>query len=317
MELVEADPDLTIDKVKSSCAYFYHLSVLNIPWAARKAMAFAFNYSYFIEVVRNGREYELHTPVPEGMEGYNPDLPGLPSYDLAYAREVMLESDEYGAACTTAGLTATSTDAEWEAVATGNTPLDTFNFTHYGLTTWYDQMADNFADIGIKIISDVVGDWPTFLAYTDAHIDELEITMGGWCPDYYDAVNMIQPLFGTDQSSNWNGLSNATIDANLNALHTLAGQAKLDAIDEVVTQIFVEQVAGMYIMQSAQYVLYNNKHCDPDTMGDLYSVRGDKYFYNVIFNEDALSGSGIPGYSLGIFALAVLGATALIIRKRK
>jgi ABC-type oligopeptide transport system substrate-binding subunit len=298
--------------------------VLNIPRAARKAMAFAFNYTYFIEVVRNGREYELHTPVPEGMEGYNPDLPGLPYYDVAAAREVLLnagpetgfDNSDFKTLCEDRELTASSTDAEWEAVAADN-PIATYNFTHYGLTTWYDQMADNFADIGIKIISDVVGDWPTFLAYTDAHIDELEITMGGWCPDYYDAVNMIQPLFGTDQSSNWNGLSNATIDANLNALHTLAGQAKLDAIDEVVTQIFVEQVAGMYIMQSAQYVLYNNKHCDPDTMGDLYSVRGDKYFYNVIFNEDALSGSGIPGYSLGIFALAVLGATALIIRKRK
>jgi ABC-type oligopeptide transport system substrate-binding subunit len=176
-------------------------------------------------------------------------------------------------------------------------------------------MADNFADIGFNIITDVVGDWPTFLQYTDDHIEILEITMGGWCPDYYDPVNMIEPLFGTNQSSNWNGLANETIDANLALMHTTAGAAKDLLTDLVVTQIFVEQVAGMYIMQNKQFVCYNNVHVS--NADDLANVRGDKYFYNIVFNEDEVP-QGIPGYSLGLFLFAALGASAaLIIRKRK
>jgi len=311
-----SDPNLVHEKIKGTCCFFYHLNVNNIPWAARKAMAFAFNYTYFIEVVRNGREFETHTPIPEGMEGYNPNVPGLPYYNLTIARQTLLDDPVYGAFLSGKSITASSTTAEWRAIAESATPLDTFNFTDYGLDTWYTQLADNFADICLKIVHDTVGDWSTFLDYTDENRDILEITMGGWCPDYFDPVNMIEPLFATNASSNWNGLANDTIDANLAKMHTTTGAEKQNVTDLVVKQIFVEQVAGMYIMQDDASIYYNSKYITGG-IEDQRSVRGDRYFYNIEFDEEAVP-QGVPGYTLGIFALAALGATAaLIVRKRK
>jgi ABC-type transport system substrate-binding protein len=314
-----SDPDLQYKKIKGSCCYFYHLNVNNIPLAARRAMAFAFNYSYFINVVRNGREFETHTPIPEGMEGWNPNVPGLPLYNLTYARQVLLNDigtkSDYGTKLANAGITSASNTSAWRTLAEGKTPLAQFNFTDYGLDTWYTQLRDNFADIGFNIIHDTVGDWSTFLDYTDNNIDKLEITMGGWCPDYFDPVNMIEPLFATNASSNWNGLANTTINANLAKMHTTTGAEKQTVTDLVVHQIFVEQVAGMYIMQNAAEVFWNSKYITAG-IEDQFSARGDRYFYNIVFDEDAVP-QGVPGYTLGIFALAALGATvALIVKKR-
>jgi ABC-type transport system substrate-binding protein len=331
------NPNIHVELLRGSCCYFYHMHVGNIPREVRKAAQFAFNYSY---LPANYLTLPSHvSPVPAGMEGYNPDLPGLPYLDLDMAREWILDSTD---PTIVAGLAANSLDedsedADWIAAALSETPVAAYNFTHYG-TGFYTFLRNGLQFVGIQLVSHIVGDWPTFLDYMHdpANIATVQFAMGGWCPDYFDPINMLEPLFATTGSSNWNGLNNATINANLAAIHTMAdgSDEKLDAVDEVITQIIVEQAAALYCVSSADLIAWNinPNHGILGGAEVLLNVRGDKFFYPIDFalsepiggtgptdddTDDDTTG-GIPGFDLGLLMVASLGAAALlIIRKRK
>jgi ABC-type transport system substrate-binding protein len=306
--LVEEDPDLSYHKQTGSCCFWLHLNVHNIPLAARKAMQYAFNYSYYIDVTARGQSIEHHSPVPEGMFGYNPDL-DYPTYNVETARQYMLDSDYYASAIAAAGLSASSSDDDWKAVATGSTPLDTFNFTNYGvaITT---QLMDNMQYIGLKIVDNQVGSWGSFLR---SNLDDLEIVMGGWCPDYFAAINQIEPIYATGASSNFNGLNDTALDADMKEAHTLVGDELAAKIDEIVTTIIIDKAAAMYFEQSVEYIGYYSAVVkNPD---DVFNASFDKYFYNVEFTLN--DKPGIPGFAFWSLMVASLGAAAMIIRKRK
>jgi ABC-type transport system substrate-binding protein len=308
MAAVEEDPDLEYHEQVGSCCYFYHLNVNNIPLPARKAIQYAFNYSYAVDVLYSGSVIEHHSPVPEGMFGYNPDLPGLPYYDLATARQYLLDSDEYGDFLDGKGITASSTDDEWKALAADD-PVDTFNFTHYGTGTW-QMLIDNMEYVGIKIINFVVGNWGAFLA---SDLSDAEIVMGGWCPDYFAAINQIEPMFASTGSANYNGLADPAVDTLCAEAHTLVGDDLAAKIDEIVTAVIVEKAAAMYFMQSVEYIGWNSDACK--NVDDLFNASYDKYFYNVRFTLN--DKPGIPGFAFWSLMVASLGAAAMIIRKRK
>jgi ABC-type transport system substrate-binding protein len=339
--IVEQKPKISYEKVKSACCYGYHLG-MNMPWHARKAMQFAFNYTYMTETMNEGYSFEIHTPVPDGMYGHNAGLAGLPVYDLDIARGYLLQADSpYLADLTTAGIDAESDNADWIDLAS-TTPIDTFNFTCYSNVAGFQPILDDFFSyIGIKIKLNNRGDWSTFLHYCD-DTPNLDIVMLGWCPDYFAAVNQIEPLFATGASSNWNRLANSTVDAAISALHTIPqGPALLAKIDEVVSMVIVENAAAMYYEQSAEYIAYSNWYLDEDSTDDLWNAQLDKYFYNLEWNNlnvpeswSALTGAtvtwsteetetttttaGIPGYAPGILmAVAAAGFAFLLLRKRK
>jgi len=325
LPVADSDPNVDYQKVKSACCYFFHLDVNSIPWAARKAMQWGFNYSYMVDVLYAGTTYEHHSPVPDGMWGYNGDIPGLPSYDLTTARAFLLADSTYGPVLATAGITASSPDSAWIALAEGATPLDSFNFTCYaGLTAYFNQLKDNFGYLGFKISNNVVGDWPAFLNYVQGN-PNLDITMGGWCPDYFDAVNQIEPIFATGASSNWNHLSNSTLDTLMGQLHqTPQGAAKQTLIDQIVKGIIVDNAAAMYFQQSAEYVAWSSLWLDSSTVGDVFNARLDKIFYGMKWNpnlpnpDDDDDNGGIPGFTTGIMMAVAVGAAAyLVLRKRK
>jgi peptide/nickel transport system substrate-binding protein len=308
MEAVEEDPDLVAHEQVGSCCYFYHLNVNNIPLAARKAIQYAFNYTYAVDILYSGSVIEHHSPVPEGMFGYNPDLAGLPYYDLETARGFLLADATYSVALAAAGIDAESTDEEWKTLAADD-PLDTFNFTHYGTGTWR-MLQDNMEYIGIKIIDFVVGNWGAFLA---SDLTDAEIVMGGWCPDYFAAINQIEPMFASTGSANYNGMNNSVVDTLCAEAHTLVGDDLADKIDDIVTEVIVNQAAAMYFMQSVEYIGYNSDALK--NVDDLFNASYDKYFYNVRFTlNDA---PGIPGFAFWTLMVASLGAAAMIIRKRK
>jgi ABC-type transport system substrate-binding protein len=329
LAVADADPNVNYQNVPSACQYFFHLGVNAIPWHARKALQHCFNYTYLVQDVYIGY-LETHTPVPDGMFGRNDDIPGLPYYDLAKARSFLLRDDSpYKAALDAAGIDASSPDSAWTDLAASN-PLDTFNMTRYWGSTFLILITDFASYVGFEITDNNVGDWPTFLNYVDQN-PNLGIVMGGWCPDYFAAVNQIEPMFGGGASSNWNRLDNATINANLAALHTIPqGPELADAIDEVVQQIIVEQAAAMYLMQSAEDVAWSSYYLNEDTIGAVFNAQLDKYFYEFEWNHDNVpqwawdpdytepTEPFIPGYSVEIMMAVALGAAAiLILRKRK
>jgi ABC-type transport system substrate-binding protein len=249
--------------------FYYDLNVNNIDWAVRKAMQYAYNYPYLIESVWDNVYLEAHTPVPSGMPGYNPDLEGLPYYNISVARQYLIDDPTYGPLIA-AAITNTSDDEEWKDLAE-TAPLATHNFTHYGTGLQY-QLIDNMEYIGIRVVDNVVGDWGTFLS---SNLDDLEIVMGGWGPDYWHPINMIEPLFSTIGSSNWNGLANDTIDGMMGEAHALEGDALLTKIDEIVTAIIVEQAAAMYYTQRRFAVGWDTELITPTQACSMLSENGD------------------------------------------
>jgi ABC-type transport system substrate-binding protein len=219
LAVADEDPDVGYQNVPSACQYFFHLGVNSIPWHARKALQYCFNYTYLVNDVYIGY-LETHTPVPDGMFGRNDDIPGLPYYDLDVARAFLLRDDSpYKTQLDDAEIDLDSPDSDWLDLAE-NHPLDVFNMTRYWGSTFLILITNFAAYVGFEITDNNVGDWPTFLNYVDQN-ENLGIVMGGWCPDYFAAVNQIEPMFGGDASSNWNRLNNVTINANLAALHTI------------------------------------------------------------------------------------------------
>lgn len=321
------DVDLEYFIQGGACCYFYHLNVNNIDWAVRKAMQYAFNYEYTNTILYDNNLVEHHSPVPDGMIGYNPDLEGLPYYNISVARQYLIDDPYYGP-LVTARVTNVSDDQSWKDVAAAD-PLATHNFTHYGTGSWA-QLIDNMEYIGIKIVDNVVGNWAAFLS---SNLAELEVVMGGWCPDYWHPINQIEPLFGTDASANYNGLANTTIDTLMGEAHTVTG-AELEAkIDEIVTAIVVEQAAAMYWSQNLYVIGWSALLVE--NVNDLFNSGGDKYFYNVEFalsnapgvdptdddttpaDDDDGDGGGIPGFAMVSLALSALGTVSFLLYRKR
>ncbi len=311
----ENNANIGVEVIEGSCIYFFHMSE-KVDYDVRKAMQYAFNYIYPEQEYFRGIGTQTTHPIPMGMEGYNGDLAGLPYYDLDLARNYILnsEDDDIEAAIIANGLDDESTTIEWRAAAEGDNPIGHYNFTSYG-TGLYIQLADNAKDIGVLIDHDATG-WPEFLDYADDHAGEMDFTYGGWCPDYYDPVNMLEPLFAKGARSNWNGLANATIDVNLAALHILSGEEKLEKVDEVVTQIIVEQAHAMYYIQSADLFAWNSDLIS-DGINGFFNIRNDKYFYGLEIFLGFPPTSPCPGFPVAIMLIGVLGISAFLVMKNR
>jgi ABC-type transport system substrate-binding protein len=317
----DMDPDLAYGIQPGSCCYFYHLNVNNIDWSVRKAMQYAFNYEYLATEFYDNNILEHHSPVPDGMIGYNPDLPGLPYYNITLARQYLIDDPVIGVDLATAiaGGFNVSLDDDWKALAAGTGthggitgPLAQHNFTHYGTGSWA-VLIDNMEYIGVDIVDNVVGNWAAFLS---SNLADLEVVMGGWCPDYWAPINQIEPLFGTNASANYNGLANTTIDALMGEAHTLTGTELEAKIDEILTGILVEQAAAMYWGQNRYTIGWSELYVS--NVGDLFNAGGDKYFYNIEFSlTDAPSAGGIPGFTMISLVFSALGAIAFLLYRKR
>ncbi len=121
-----------------------------VPRAMRKAMGFAFNYDLMIHTVLNDRAVRGGGVLGSPNIYYNDSIP-LADYNLTYAREILLttESDisgevyttidvnssywpnpdlyNFSKMCADRGLTASSSDDDWQYIANNN-PIFTLNF---------------------------------------------------------------------------------------------------------------------------------------------------------------------------------------------
>ena len=209
--LYEADPKLHVERLTTPSLVYQYLGFnndkYNVTW--RKAMSYAVNYTYVIDVMRLGNAYRAVGAISPGYgASYNASVAALaPIHNITYAREIM-QSMGFGVGFTT--------DAEWEAVAEGVSPfLSVPNHYNIGntfredmfvaLTTW-------FKTIGIAV-SDEGTTWADFLGYLFDDYDALGVFMIGWGPDYLDPYNMLDPLFNPISSSNSGQVNDTWLNA--------------------------------------------------------------------------------------------------------
>ena len=198
----DADPNIVHDNYGSSVGINYmgmNVDYLPDP-LMRKAISYAVNYTYMTEEIMLGRADRLKSPIPLGIPMANDTL-NYPVYDLAFARQIIVDNDLWNAS-TIWGLNLASTDADWLAVWSGG-GLEQMNISYNTETVRRRLMAEFVALSSLKaigIVADVDGyDWSTYLDILyerEGHTNnEWVIYVLGWGPDYIDPENYITPLY--------------------------------------------------------------------------------------------------------------------------
>ena len=191
LALYEADPKLQVERLTTPSLVYQFLGFNNQKYNKtwRKAMSWAINYTYVIDVLRLGKAIRAVGAISPGFgAAYNASVTALaPVYDIAYARGVM-QSMGFGVGF--------ATDAEWIAVAEGATPFlsvpyfyiigNTFREDLFqALHTWYKLIGIEVVDDGITFIEWITRTFPY----------DYGIFAFGWGPDYLDPYNILDPLF--------------------------------------------------------------------------------------------------------------------------
>lgn len=186
-----------LERVPSLSIQYLHFNHEQMPVEMRKAMTYAFNYTYLIEEILQGYAKRMISPIPMGIKYHSTEDITLPDYDIETARKALKDAGWPG----TAGLTANddiSAGNEWKKLVDDGTPLATYNFTYNtGNPIREDVLVlitDNFKQIGIKI-TDAGMTWSEYLwrGYEVHGMNRNHLQLGwiGWIPDYNDASNFI------------------------------------------------------------------------------------------------------------------------------
>jgi peptide/nickel transport system substrate-binding protein len=201
--LFQADPEIIFINMNTSTSYTYvglnnkKINNTNI----RKAIAYAYNYSYFINVIQLGYVIRAHQFLPPGFPYYNESF-RAPYYNTTIARQAMMAAFP----TETAGVTDQAygvdpiNDAAWSALT-----LVSYKVVEIEESIPSNLMATALAidldKIGITITPDIM-DIYTFYDVILNDKDRLNIWYAGWNPDYIDPFNMIGPLLSNISASN-------------------------------------------------------------------------------------------------------------------
>ncbi|MFX1570296.1 MAG: ABC transporter substrate-binding protein [Promethearchaeota archaeon] len=287
---VQADPNLVFVNLETSFIYRYwginnhKINNTNI----RKAIAYAYNYTYYIQVIRLGFGIRATHFLPPGFPYYNASFIS-PDYDTVVARQAML------AACADMGWDATglkpwavgnntANDAAWEA----KTFVTYLVQEHEGWTTGIamnEAFRQDLAKIGIALVSDVM-DWERYIYVSSYEPDILELFHTGWGPDYLDPFNMVEPLLSNLSTANHIQLNDPIILGWLldyqKALPTDAASGPLAAKFNTLYPVEGARKAELlyYIQNRAINVLY----AEMPTMNDMVMYGHHKSLGNVCYN---------------------------------
>jgi ABC-type transport system substrate-binding protein len=318
-----ADPDLVELPIKASVVYYVQMNLYNMPDGVRYASSFIWNHTYFLVDALGGVHYELHVPVPDGMQYHHEGFDGEPSYDVDQAQEIILNTPELAANLTAASIDETSTTAEWRAVAESTTPIAEFNYTRYesGTVEFVGLLLQDYLkDIGIKLnILDSMpwDDWVKDYLENPAGHYRLAYSFGGWGPDYNDPINMIEPLYGTGASSNCFGLNNATWNQKLIDTYSAVGAAREALFYDIQEDFCKYQIPSFYILQLGGFISFNKAYLDENHVSELQNVFNDLYWFKCVFHPPQKQ---IPGFELFTLIGVALGVTVFLVlymRKRK
>jgi peptide/nickel transport system substrate-binding protein len=314
----EASPLVFFDEGPLQFVQFWialnnHLYNLN----ERKAMAYAFNYTHFQEKINLGKGALMKSPLPSGIE-YGRDDYNYPTTDYLIARTTILA--EYGA---TAGLSAADAvdDPDWVTFAE-TTPFFNINFTYYGPSTTWQQVAallvDNMKKIGVNATGNGVTDTELddMLSKSENH-DKFGMAIIGWGPDYLEASNQIAPMYKTGGDFNYMQYSDVEVDTLLANSETETNQEIRKANFERIQEILIEEdFPCIFLLRRKSFEIHSiyltNWYANPMTDVQTY--------YHAHWNPPAIElppvdKPSIPGF-VPAFLVAAMGVTALLLMKK-
>ena len=280
---------------QSNVAQFLGMNnkVMNITW--RKAVSYAFDYEYMVDVLRLGNAVHAKSPIPEGIMYSNWGFDAAFT-NVSYARELM-QSMGFGTGWNT--TVGSSDETAWNTAT-----FATYNYTYNIGNSFREDilvlLQNNLGKIGI-VIEDAGMTWPEFTARfggVKGHSqDELEFFWIGWGADYNDPMNFINPLF-TNRSSASNGAQyNGYLAAKeqnrnpmlLNDNVQLLMEAAMAETDPVQREAYYDRIQELLVEEdmpwvwgyaSKAYVAY-----DSNLKGLVPNTMGNEWFYECYFEE--------------------------------
>ncbi|MFX0164779.1 MAG: ABC transporter substrate-binding protein [Candidatus Hodarchaeota archaeon] len=163
----------------------------------RKAISFAFNYSYWLDLLQVVR---AKSPLPEVILYYN--ITGLktPYCNISIARQTLKDAGWPGTSSLTVNNNI-STGNEWEKLVEDGIPLATYNFSYFPEAWWKalsGPLAENLKQIGVKIENANMsfGQWLDIMNEESGyHRNMLGLTYTGWIADFNDPSTFVNPYF--------------------------------------------------------------------------------------------------------------------------
>ncbi|MFX1477414.1 MAG: ABC transporter substrate-binding protein [Promethearchaeota archaeon] len=184
---------------------------LNVTW--RKALQFAINYTYITDEIYQSLVVRAPAMVPRAMPGHN-DSVVIVDFDIQKAREIM-QSMDFGF---TGGVPWDTTypgtnEADWTGASFRTVEVN----RHYGSVNNEQMnliMDQTFALIGVDT-HETVREWGEYLDTGENHPWDMELSYIGWCPDYLDAFNMMDPLLNPASHSNFAHINDPHVNSQL------------------------------------------------------------------------------------------------------
>ena len=171
--------------------------------ALRRAIALAYNFHEDINIIRNGSAIKAQSPVPPGVQGYDPMFKSPQStYDPPRAQALL---DMYGYVDRDGDGYRETPDGNPLAIEISSEPDSTSK-------QFQELWKKNLDAIGVRV-KFYVAKWPDI--NKQAKAGKVQMWQLGWTADYPDAENFFQNLYGpnTEAGVNYAHFKNAQFDA--------------------------------------------------------------------------------------------------------
>ncbi len=227
----EADPDITVtgdgtsEYINGPHYWYITFNALYVNQTWRKAISYAFNYSYLIHDIKENTVLRANSLVPPGFPAHNSSVIGA-HYNISLARQYM-QSMGYGVGWDIGTMDGEQfipgdDEALWQAAAW--TPA-VGNFTggwifpniydSYFKSLLIQRFTGDMDLIGIEIAPPPNLDYDRFIRILELNPDRIHIFYCGNGPDYFETFNMINPLVNPESTSNFGKINNTEINTLL------------------------------------------------------------------------------------------------------
>ena len=313
-----------------------------VPRALRKAMSYAFNYDQYINVGLNGRAVRASALGVTNI--YYDDTVPIATHDLTIARETLLNDPIFGPITAAQGLTASSTDSDWQDVANsvgGKTPIWSLEFYwDDNFETLKNVFQTSLEDIGVTLADETgaLGYKVPTTIWTEAQIYWLngfpvfsadawpldwnipEVISEGWIDAYYadpDDGRWRPPNYDFSDSIFWPDFNLAftyatETDAWVHEMYLTNDTARGTVMNKIANWSQNYQYPWIFVSQSKEgYVIWKDWE-----MSDYWGVLS-----YTLLKYTGFPAAPIPGFEIGITltvsAVSVVSVVYVIMRKKK
>ncbi len=196
----------------------------------RKAFAYSFDFDRYIEEAWFGEAVRTPGPIPQGLPGYDPNLP-MYEFNLTKAEEYFKKAWD---------------GQVWEK---GFYFELLYNVGNVQRKTAAEMIKENVESLNPKFKIYVRGvEWPEYLKAMVRK--QLPMFIIGWLADYPDPYNFVFPyMHSSGTFAAWQGYSNPHVDELVEELITTSDQNRRIEICRELTQIYYEEVPSFIIYQ--------------------------------------------------------------------